>query len=63
MEEIENAEYLTLDTPELSDWNCYLFGSDDRTGIVWTPTVGNVPNWFWRWMQYLFFGNLWIKRK
>jgi hypothetical protein len=58
----ETEPYLTLNTPELSDWQCYLFGSGDRSGIVWNPRKGHVPNFFWRWMQYLFFGNLWVKR-
>ena len=48
--------------PELSNWQCYLFGgSPDNNGVTWTPVKGKVPNWFWRKMQYIFFGNLWIK--
>jgi hypothetical protein len=47
--------------PSQSDWECQLFGCGD--GIVLTPKKGKEPNWFWRWMQYLLFGNKWAKRK
>jgi hypothetical protein len=46
--------------PKLSEWRCYLFGSE-QTGISWIPSEGEVPNWFWRKMQYLCFGNRWVK--
>ena len=42
-----------------SKWTCQLFGSD--SDIEWTPQKGKEPNWFWRTMQYLCFGNKWIK--
>ena len=45
--------------PEYSDWECHLFGM--HTGIIVRPIKGNVPNFFWRWMQYLIFGNKWRK--
>ena len=46
---------------ELSnEWKCQLFG-DGETGIIFTPKKGEEPNWFWRKMQYLFFGCKWIK--
>lgn len=45
--------------PEPSGWVCYLFGSTSEHGIVYRPAKGNVPNFFWRWMQYLCFGNRW----
>lgn len=47
--------------PELEDWECYLFGM--HTGIVIQPKKGELPNWFWRKMQYLVFGNKWKKIK
>ena len=47
-------------SPEYDQWKCYLFGSD-LNGLVWIPTKGNVPNWFHRKMQYIFFGNKWVK--
>ena len=46
--------------PEKSEWTCHLFGG---SGIQWHPDKGDVPNFFWRWMQYLIFGNKWIKVK
>jgi hypothetical protein len=48
--------------PEPSDWKCYLFGGSHTSSIVWTPTKGEVPCWFWRKMQWLFFGNKWVKK-
>lgn len=50
-----------ITTPEYSEWKCYLFGGVD-TGIVWTPLKGEEPNRFWRWMQYIFFGNRWVRK-
>jgi hypothetical protein len=47
--------------PEYSDWECQLFGTGEN-GIVYRPLKGKEPNWFWRWMQYLLFGNRWIKK-
>ncbi len=38
-----------------SDWVCALFGV--RGEVMYRPRKGNVPNRFWRWMQYLMFGN------
>ena len=43
------------------EWTCYLFGSKDGEGLIWVPTEGKVPNWFWRKMQYLILGNRWVK--
>ena len=48
-------------TPEYSEWMCYLFGGDYESGIGWRPLKGQHPNWFWRKMQYLMFGNNWVK--
>ena len=45
---------------EFSDWVCYLFGGSI---VKWRPLKKEEPNWFWRWMQYLFFGNRWVKEK
>lgn len=42
-----------------SDWDCHCFGG---SGIKWNPPKGQVPNWFWRKMQYLILGNKWVKR-
>jgi hypothetical protein len=47
--------------PAQSEWICHLFGSNGQ-GISWSPNKGEEPNWFWRKMQYLCFGNKWVKR-
>lgn len=50
--------------PEMSEWQCLLFGG--KPGgfyISWRPRKGEEPNWFWRKMQWLIFGNLWVKDK
>ena len=52
-----------LTNPELSDWVCYMFGSNGADGISWIPPKGKEPNWFWRKMQFLAFGNRWVKEK
>ena len=51
-----------LEGIELSDWQCQLFGCGEY-GIVYTPSKGKEPNIFWRWMQYICFGNKWVRRK
>jgi len=47
---------------ELSSWRCELFGTGPY-GIVLTARLGHVPNFFWRFMQYVCFGNKWINTK
>lgn len=42
-------------------WKCHLFGFENE--IVVTPLEGKVPNFFWRWMQYLLIGNKWIRNE
>lgn len=51
--------------PKNSKWKCYLFGSRPEHGnkYIFIPSEGHEPNWFWRKMQYLAFGNLWVKDK
>ena len=51
----------TVSQPELSDWKCHCFGGDTY-GVVWQPVRGEEPNWFWRKMQYLCFGNKWVNK-
>lgn len=53
---------LRLNLPEYSDWKCHCFGSRGD-GITWTPLKGKEPNRFWRWMQFLCFGNRWVKQE
>lgn len=53
-----------ITTPEYSEWVCFLFGcKPGEGGIQWRPLKGKEPNWFWRTMQYLVFGNLWVRVK
>ena len=52
-----------INMPEYSGWSCCLFGGDKDTGICWTPEKGKEPNWFWRFMQHMCFGNHWTKTK
>lgn len=53
-------EYPAFFVPQLDDWECQLFGMGP-SGITVRPRKGNVPNRFWRWMQYLCFGNKWVR--
>ena len=57
---VVSAQPVVFNAPELSEWKCELFGSGPN-GICFRPTKGHEPNWFWRWMQYLCFGNRWYK--
>lgn len=41
----------------MSDWECELFGMGNAIKV--RPSVSNVPNVFWRWMQFVCFGNRW----
>ncbi len=43
-----------------SDWECELFGTGQS--LVFIPSRGNEPNWFWRWTQRIILGNTWKKR-
>jgi hypothetical protein len=52
---------IKFELSERSQWHCYLFGGLPGDGLVWNPEKGKEPNWFWRWMQWLFFGNRWVK--
>ena len=53
-----------LQIQEHSDWKCYMFGNrPGGTGIVYTPSKGNEPNWFARQMMWVFFDCLWVKEK
>jgi hypothetical protein len=46
-----------IKTPEPSEWQCHLLGD-----VIFHPTKGNEPNWFWRKMQYLAFGFRWERK-
>jgi hypothetical protein len=56
-----HGQQFTLDLYEYSEWQCHLFGGNSDNGISWRPLKGKEPNWFWRKMQYLCFGNKWVK--
>lgn len=62
IEENDNKPVFSISLYENSEWYCHLFGGDDAYGLVWNPRKGDEPNWFWRKMQYLCFGNRWVKR-
>lgn len=60
----ENKFYTTHNVPvyentELSDWKCELFSNG---AISYIPLNGQVPNWFWRKMQFLCFGHKWVRK-
>jgi len=59
---MSDVGYVLAKMPEYSEWRCYLFGSKPGSsgGMVYTPVRGHEPNWFWRKMQYLILGNLWV---
>ena len=58
---VKAIEFKAIESPEYSEWQCHLFGGNSDNGISWRPLKGEEPNWFWRKMQYLCFGNKWVK--
>ena len=49
--------------PKQSNWSCYMFGNrPGGSGIVYTPVEGKVPNRFVRFMMYLCFDCVWVKK-
>jgi len=58
------GNYKFKPTPELSDWQCFLFGNrPDGLGIVYRPVKGKEPSWFVRLMMRICFDCLWVKDK
>lgn len=55
------SAYKVIEPPELSEWQCFMWGSTNDNGLIWRPKKGDHPNWFWRRMQFLCFGNRWEK--
>lgn len=55
----ENYYILSDILPKQPEWKVELFGMGER--FVLFPAKGHVPNFFWRWMQYICFGNKWTK--
>jgi hypothetical protein len=59
-----NKSYGFQIQPELSEWQCYMFGNrPGGTGIVYRPNKGKEPNWFVRWMMKICFACTWVKDK
>ncbi len=48
-----------FNTPEFSEWKCYLFGAKPGEGITYMPKKGGEPNWFIRWMMKICLGCTW----
>lgn len=59
----EESEPLRIKEIEVSDYECLLFGGTDQISLRWVPAKGKEPNFFWRFMQYICFGNKWRKIK
>ena len=53
-----NSVYGSFKLPVYT-WKCELFGVSGAYCLM--VEEHKVPNWFWRKMQYLCFGNKWIK--
>jgi hypothetical protein len=58
-EENKNIYTIQENYPQ-GDWECEMFGCG--RSIVLYPLKKDVPNWFWRTMQYLILGNKWKKK-
>lgn len=53
------SNFLAVVGKKHEGWICEMFGSGQS--FVWEVPDDKVPNRFWRFMQYTFFGNKWIK--
>ena len=51
----------TFTPAQSSGWHCDIFGMGGQIQIH--PSKDSVPCWFWRKMQYLCFGNKWIRKE
>ena len=60
-EEQTNVDWSSIKTEEMGEWSCELFGM--QGWVILMPPKGKEPNWFWRKMQYLIFGNKWVRNK
>ena len=57
-------EYTFTLTPEMSEWQCYMFGNrPGDAGMIYRPQKGKEPNRFVRWMMRICFDCLWVKDK
>ena len=51
-----------LESPEYSEWVCYLFGTQKgEGGITYRPLKELEPNWFACWMMKVCFDCKWAK--
>ena len=57
--DIVDKDSPVMHIPKKSAWKCEVFGMGGDITVY--PDEGRVPNVFWRCMQYLAFGNKWIK--
>jgi len=58
----DKDEGFALSSNPVYTWECLLFGARSREdGITWN--VDRPPNWFWRLMQFIIFGNRWRRIK
>ncbi len=61
-EKMDEHVKLTINTPEMSEWECYMFGNvPGGGGLIYHPTKGNVPNWFTRLIMKVCFACTWTK--
>ena len=59
-----NKEIGFIQSPEYSEWKCYMFGNrPGGAGLVYYPQKNQVPNFFVRAMMRLCFDCLWVKEK
>jgi hypothetical protein len=58
---MDSSKFKCIERPKKSTWKCKLFGMENT--LIVHPAEGEEPNWFWRWMQYICFGNKWVKDK
>lgn len=60
---VSSPQSLCIHNPKMSNWECYMFGNrPGGSGIMYIPQEGRVPNRFVRWMMYLCFDCLWVKK-
>jgi hypothetical protein len=57
---IDDYGKFKFESPPPTTWECELFGCGNA--LVLHRPEGQVPNWFWRLMQYLIFGNKWRRK-
>jgi len=58
----EELNLIKFKKPDL-EWECWLFGTKDGSGMIYIPSKGSVPNWFVRWMMKICLGCRWVKKK